>query len=80
MEKIHSEVKKKNDEIEYYRKELQERNNGAEPVAPPRRTSIMPAELDDDQKVQEVKANKKAVMEEMLEFRRKNMSGIDRTD
>lgn len=77
MEKIHNEVKKKNEEIEYYRKELQERD----PVAPPRRTSLMPAELDDDEKkIQEVKANKKLVMEEMVAFRRRKMSGIEDTD
>lgn len=79
MEKIHSEVKKKNDEIEYYRKELQERSPRSETHSH-RRTSLMPAELDDEDRIQQVKENKRLVMEEMVAFRRRVMSGIDETD
>ena len=55
MEKTHNEVKKKNEEIEYYRKELNNEHSTQAEI--PRRTSLMPAELDDDRQLQEVKAN-----------------------
>ena len=53
MEKIHNEVKKKNEEIEYYRKELNNEHSTQAEI--PRRTSLMPAELDDDRQLQEIR-------------------------
>lgn len=71
MERIHSEVKKKNEEIEFYRKELQDRSPRSEPPAH-RRTSLMPADLDDEGK------GKK--QEEMASFRRRRLNDINETD
>ena len=78
MEKIHNEVKKKNEEIEFYRKELN--NEHSTQIDIPRRTSLMPAELDDDKQLQEVKANKKRVMEEMLANQRRKTNDIEEND
>ena len=80
MEKIHNDVKKKNEEIEFYRRELQE-NEPDVLMSSLRRTSLMPAELEEeDQTTREVKANKKKLMEEMVASRRKKQSGIDDND
>ena len=78
MEKIHNEVKKKNEEIEFYRKELNNEHSTQTEI--PRRTSLMPAELDDDKQLQEVKANKKRVMEEMLANQRRKTNDIGEND
>lgn len=78
MEKIHNEVKKKNEEIEYYRKELNNEHSTQPEI--PRRTSLMPAELDDDRQLQEVKANKKRVMEEMLANQKRKTNNIEEND
>ena len=78
MEKIHNEVKKKNEEIEYYRKELNNEHSTQAEI--PRGTSLMPAELDDDRQLQEVKANKKRVMEEMLANQKRKTNNIEEND
>ena len=78
MEKIHNEVKKKNEEIEFYRKELNNAHSTQTEI--PRRTSLMPAELDDDKQLQEVKANKKRVMEEMLANQKRKTNNIEEND
>ena len=77
MDMIHKDLERKNAQIAAFRQDIEQERT----VHVSRRTSITPAELDDegDAKAKEAAA-RKLVLEEMMARRRQKMMNIDEND
>lgn len=77
MDMIHKDLERKNAQIAAFKQDIEQERT----VSVSRRTSITPAELDDegDAKAKEAAA-RKLVLEEMMARRRQKMMNIDEND